>query len=249
MRSIALGAKNKIAPYGIPDLALQLGLLLFCYLGYQMVRGIADHSVANAFWHTGQIINLEQSLGVFVEPDIQSWARGQDVIISLANWMYLNSHYLVSGGAILWVYHRHRDRFSQVRNSFLCAMLLALLGYLLFPAAPPRLMPEWGFYDSVAQATGVDASSQSGSALINMYAAVPSMHFGFALLVGGWMYKLSKHQTVRYLWTLYPLLVLWVVIATANHFLFDALVGGLVAVTSAWLSAMLERQRTRSSTS
>jgi hypothetical protein len=146
--------------------------------------------------------------------------------------MYLNSHYLISGSALLWIYHHHREQFLLVRNSFLIAMILALVGYALFPTAPPRLMPEWGFADTVAQATGISASRQQSSALINLYAAVPSMHVCFALLVGGWMSSVVQIRLGRWAWRLYPMLVVWVVVVTGNHYLFDAVLGALVAIVS-----------------
>lgn len=235
--------QQKIAPHGWIDLLYQSGLLLGCYLGYQIVRGWADGSATQAFWNATQLIGVEQTLGIFIEPQIQAWARSEEWIIGGANWMYLNSHYLVSGGVLWWIYHRRRQQFSQVRNSFLIAMLIALLGYALLPTAPPRLMPEWGFSDTVAQATGVDAAQQQNSALLNMYAALPSMHVGFALLVGIWMNSFSRQRWSRAAWLCYPLLVSWVVVATANHYLIDIFLGGLVAALSLHLAGALQSKQ------
>ena len=101
----------------------------------------------------------------------------------------------------------------------------------MFPTAPPRFMPEWGFIDSVSDFTGVHVShaSASMSALFNPYAAVPSMHVAFALMIGWPLARLSRNSGGAVLWLLYPLLMAFVIVATANHFIVDALLGALTA--------------------
>ena len=111
-------------------------------------------------------------------------------------------------------------------------MGLALVGYLAYPTAPPRYMPEWGFTDTVAAFVG-DAAEQSANVLYNPFAAVPSMHVAFALMIGIPAIKLVKHRVLKVAWGLYPLLVTFVVVVTANHFWLDAALGALVAAISA----------------
>jgi hypothetical protein len=123
------------------------------------------------------------------------------------------------------------------------AMGIALVGYFVFPTAPPRFMPEWGFFDAVADFTGVHHDSVVIDSLFNPYAAVPSMHVCFALMVGGPLARLSRHRVTRVLWSLYPLLVTFVIVATANHFLTDAFLGALTAGLAAWAAAWLARAR------
>ena len=103
-------------------------------------------------------------------------------------------------------------------------------------------MPEWGFIDSVSDFTGVHVSHTSASmtALFNPYAAVPSMHVAFALMIGWPLARLARHRIVSVLWLLYPLLMAFVIVATANHFIFDAILGALTAGASAY-GAMLAR--------
>jgi membrane-associated phospholipid phosphatase len=113
--------------------------------------------------------------------------------------------------------------------------VFALVGYLVFPAAPPRFLPEWGFQDTVADLFGKGAS-ESASALYNPYAAMPSMHVAFALMVAVPSIQLTRHRWLKSLWAVYPLLVTFVVIATGNHFWLDAAVGVVVAGVSAVLA-------------
>jgi membrane-associated phospholipid phosphatase len=117
------------------------------------------------------------------------------------------------------------------------------VGYAVFPTAPPRYMPEWGFSDSVARFTGLTGSGSSADALYNPFAAVPSMHVGFALMLGLPMARMSRHWWAKALWSAYPALVTFVVVATANHWWFDAVTGAIVAGISALAALLFARWR------
>jgi membrane-associated phospholipid phosphatase len=106
-------------------------------------------------------------------------------------------------------------------------------------------MPEWGFIDTVADLTPVNVShtSASMSAFINPYAAVPSMHVAFALLIGWPLARLARRSPVRILWMLYPFVMTFVIVVTANHFIADALLGALTAGASAYGASWLARAR------
>ena len=128
---------------------------------------------------------------------------------------------------------------------FMIAMAIALVGYIVFPTAPPRFMPEWGFIDSVSDVTGVHVShaSATASALFNPYAAVPSMHVAFALMIGWPLARLVKPPALRVMWFLYPFLMAFVIVATANHFITDAFLGALTAGAAAYGARWLARAR------
>jgi membrane-associated phospholipid phosphatase len=151
----------------------------------------------------------------------------------------------VTVAALVYLYLRHNRNFYFVRNMFMIAMAIALVGYAVFPTAPPRFMPEWGFIDSVGDFTGVhvDHASASLSALTNLYAAVPSMHVAFALMIGWPLARLARWRIVSILWMLYPLLMTFVIVVTANHFIVDAVLGALTAGASAYGASWLARAR------
>jgi hypothetical protein len=162
--------------------------------------------------------------------------------MDIADWSYLNAHYIVTIGALLFIYLRRNDSFYFVRNMFMIAMALALIGYWLYPTAPPRLMPEWGFADAISQfVTGGTGFVDDGptKAFMNFYAAVPSMHMCFAVMIGGSMFRLVSWRPGKVAWALYPLLVTFVVVATANHYLTDVFLGALTAGVSALLAQRL----------
>lgn len=226
-------------PHGWRDLLLQLGLFFFVYEGYQLVRGIVDGKASLAYANAGRVVDLERALGTFVEPRLQKSVLDHPWLIDIANWMYVNSHFVVTTTFLVWLYLFRNQHFAFVRNMFMVAMGLALLGYALYPTAPPRLLPADGFTDTIASFTNLNQDGHAASLLINKYAAVPSMHCGFALMVAGTMIAIVRNRLGRVLWALYPLVVFAVVIVTGNHFWFDGLVGAFVAAVSALVAHRL----------
>jgi membrane-associated phospholipid phosphatase len=116
---------------------------------------------------------------------------------------------------------------------FLIAMGLALVGYVVYPTAPPRFMPEWGFTDTVADFVG-EKTANAANLLYNPFAAMPSMHVAFALMIAIPAIMLMKRRVLKLLWALYPPAVAFVVVVTANHWWIDGAFGVLVAALSAY---------------
>jgi membrane-associated phospholipid phosphatase len=222
-------------PRGPLDAARQWLLFAGAYYLYRIVRGIVDGHANIAYQHARDIVDLERDLHTFVEVDIQKWAIDHSFFIHVADWMYVNSHFLVTTTFLVWLYVARNHAYYFVRNMFLVSMLFALVGYLAFPAAPPRFLPEWGFQDTVADLFG-NGASESANVLYNPYAAVPSMHVAFALMIAVPAVQLVRPRPLKLLWSFYPLLVTFVVIATGNHFWIDAVLGAIVAGCSALLA-------------
>jgi hypothetical protein len=235
----------RLLPHGPLDVARQVLLFAAGYSLYRFVRGFADDpGVAElAFGNAREIIAAEQTLNVFVEPHIQAWAMSSGLLIDGLSWVYVNAQTSVTLGALVFIYLRRNESFYFVRNMMLVAMTLALIGYVVFPTAPPRFFPEWGFSDSVSDVTGVAPDSTTVDALFNPYAAIPSMHVAFALMIGWSLARLVRHPLVRAAWWAYPVLVTFVIVATANHFLVDAVLGAFVAGVSALAARELARTR------
>jgi membrane-associated phospholipid phosphatase len=235
----------RLLPHGWLDALRQVSLFGAAYLAYRLVRGLVEGHANAAFAHARELISLERTLHVFVEPSVQAWASGSHFVMVVSSWLYVNAQTSVTIAALLYLYLRHNRNFYFVRNMFMVAMAIALAGYAVFPTAPPRFMPEWGFVDTVADFTGVHVSHASASlnALTNLYAAVPSMHVAFALMIGGSLARLVRSRVLRVLWLLYPLLMVFVIVVTANHFIVDAILGALTAGVSAYAASWLARAR------
>ena len=219
-------------------------LLLFCgaYWLYRVVRGQVDGRTADAFENARHIVGTERSLGMFVEPAIHRWAEATGWVADAASWMYVNSHFTITTAALAFLYLRRNEHFYFVRNMFMVAMAIALVGYVAFPTAPPRFMPELGFHDSVAELTGVGA--QSSNLLVNPFAAVPSMHVAFALMLAGAMLRTTRRAWVRGLGCPSPPLVPSPGRAPAHHWWIDAFLGAATAAAAALAAqALLARAR------
>src|ERR1700709_1296173 len=147
----------RVLPHGWLDALRQVSLFGAAYLAYRLVRGIVEGNANAAFTHARDLISLERNLHLFVEPSIQTWASGSHLVMVAASWLYVNAQTSVTIGALLYLYMRHNASFYFVRNMFMIAMAIALVGYTVFPTAPPRFMPEWGFIDSVSDFTGAKA--------------------------------------------------------------------------------------------
>jgi PAP2 superfamily len=235
----------RFLPHGPVDLFRQIALFACAYYAYRIVRGWVDDpgGAAEAFDNARDLIDIERTLNVFVEPSVQTWAAASPAILDFASWMYINAQTTVTLGALAYLYLFHNRSFYFVRNMFMVAWILALIGYVVYPTAPPRFMPEWGFFDAVSEFTGVQHDSVTVNALFNPYAAVPSMHICFAIMISVPIARLARHRVTRVVWTLYPLLVLFVVVATGNHFVADAFLGAVTAVIAAAAAKLLARTR------
>jgi len=235
VRSKRTGRKHtlKWLPKGGADAILQLGIFVFADLCYETVRGIAESNEAIPFQNARSIMSTEKTLHFFVEQSVQSWAMGHRFIIDFANFMYVNSHFVITTSALVWLYLRHNDRFYFVRNMFVTAMGFALVGYLLLPTAPPRFFPELGFVDTIAYYVNVKHDSGLVALFFNPYAAVPSMHVAFALMIAVPSMLVVRRRIAKVLWAIYPLVVAFVVIVTGNHWMMDAVAGAVVAGASA----------------
>jgi membrane-associated phospholipid phosphatase len=233
--------ETRVLPHGWVDVLRQIGLFLGVYLLYQLVRGlVSTGNLYKPFGDAMKIIDLERALHVFVEPSIQAWTLGQHWLMDAADWAYLYSHYVVTAAALIFIYLRRNQSFYFVRNMFMIAMGIALIGYAVFPTAPPALMPEWGFTDAVSQFLGVPhVDSGAASAFVNVYAAVPSMHVCFAVMIGFSMALLTRRKAAKLAWCLYPLWITFVVVATGNHYFTDVFLGALTAGVSALLAKQL----------
>src|SRR5271166_240660 len=197
--------KGRLLPKGWLDVLRQVLLFGAVYLAYRLVRVLAEGDGTAAFAHARELISLERTLHVFVEPSVQAWASGSRLLMEVSSWLYVNAQTTVTVSGLVYLYLRHNRSFYFVRNMFMIAMAIALVGYTVFPTAPPRFMPEWGFIDSVSDLTSVHVSHVSGSmtALFNPYAAVPSMHVAFALMMGWSLARLVRNSGARILWLVY----------------------------------------------
>jgi hypothetical protein len=225
----------------LPRPALEALLLAGLYLGGELARGLARGGTAAAEAHAAAVVRLERHLHVFDEAAIQRAAHHVDGLSVLLGYAYVSLHLVVTVGVLAWVYARRRHAYDRLRNALAVASVLAVAGYALYPTAPPRLAGI-GIADTVSAATGVDLDSPLVSGLYNPYAAVPSMHIGFAVIVAVTLVRLARRPLWRVIGALYPVFVLFMIVATGNHFFFDAAAGAAVAGVAGAAALLLGRR-------
>ena len=205
---------------------------------YFFIRGGLPEPVPEAIARSTKIIHLEQALGIFVERDWQEPVLKNKIVMQIANGIYVWGHFPVIIATAVWLYWKNRERYGLYRTGLVLSGFLGLWGYAFFPAAPPRLMPsEWGFVDTIALIAKENYEMQPAP-FLNHYAAVPSLHFGWAMLVGIAIWQNSRNPLLRAFAVFMPAAMFRSIVVTANHFIFDMLVGAaivLVALAVSWL--------------
>jgi len=230
--SRALSAVSAWLPKGWGDAGRQLGILVGVDVIYELGRGLADSNRADAIHHGAQVIDFERNTHTLFEPALQKFFLPAQWTIEAANFLYLNAQFSVALGFLIWLYLFRNESYYFVRNMFVVAMCLALIGYVGFPTAPPRMFPGDGFIDTITKFSSVNHDSTIAKVFINPYAAVPSMHCAFALMIGTTGVLVCRHWWAKAFWALWPILIVWVVIVTANHYWVDWALGWLVALAA-----------------
>jgi membrane-associated phospholipid phosphatase len=216
-------------PRGWAHLALQFAIWIGFYLVYQVARGAADQSVERAFANGQWIIDFQRSLGSMLELPLQRLVEGSAFLIQATSYTYWLSQFAVIGVALLWVYFKAHDGFFRFRNTLILANLIGLVGYVTLPTAPPRMFPQAGFNDTLAQHAAVSHESSLVTFTSNPYAAMPSLHSCDALIVGLVMASVVRRPWAKALWLAWAPWVWFSVMATGNHFWLDIAAGILVA--------------------
>jgi membrane-associated phospholipid phosphatase len=215
------------------------------YAVYQVARGAADRSVVDAFHNGEWMLRTEQGLGALFEPAVQRVVDTSSLLVTLTSFTYWLSQFAVVGIALLWVYFRRHDRFAGFRNWLIAANLIGLVGYVFIPTAPPRMFPEWGFIDTLAQYSSVNHESGLIAWGSNPYAAMPSLHAMDAFVVGVVMFGLVRSWAAKALWLAWPAWVAFAVISTGNHYWLDVVAGIVIAVATGLTLRRVRRLRLR----
>ena len=225
-------AKSEFLPLGGGDALRQFLILFGCYVVYDLARALARGRDEVALANGRAVMNLEKALHVYVEPWIQAKVSHVGALVTFFNFFYINAHLTVMIGVLLWLYVKRNEYYLFCRNWFLLMNGLAVTAFALVPTAPPRLLPTSGMVDTMYLFSSSNLRGGTMGWLANPYAAVPSLHFGYALFASLVVYFLARGVWPRRLAVAYPFVVLLSIVGTGNHFLFDALGGALVAIAA-----------------
>jgi hypothetical protein len=229
----------------------QIGLVAAGEVSDDLLRGaIAEHDSATGIANAVRVINFEAVHGLWVEPAWQRFfeqthhllgmAFGWSQAVLVVNTIYTLGHVGVTFAFALWFYFWRHELFGFVRNIFFGANALALVGYEVYPMAPPRLTPAAHMIDTLYGFLGANGKMGGSQLGYDEFAAMPSLHMAWALIVGITLALTLRPLALRLLAPLYPVVMLVAVVVTANHYLMDA-VGAAMAVAMAAVLALALR--------
>ncbi|MEV8312826.1 phosphatase PAP2 family protein [Streptomyces sp. NPDC059900] len=222
-----------------PRLWFEILLIAVSYWTYSLVRNAVPEQKSQALRNADWIWQAEQHLGIAVEQSVNHAVNSVSWLIVGMNYYYATLHFVVTLGVLVWLFRKHPGRYAATRMVLFATTAVALLGYYLYPLAPPRLMNGHDFIDTVlVHQTWGSMASGDLKHMSNQYAAMPSMHIGWSLWCGLTIFALASAPWAKILGLLYPTATLIVIVATANHFWLDA-VGGMICLAFgfgvAWL--------------
>ncbi len=220
------------------------------YFAYSLVRNLfgsaavgPDIAVRNADW----IIDIEKAMGLYLEAEVQEIFIGANWFIQFWNLFYGAFHFLITFGALIWLYVKFPDDYRFWRRTGLIATGTALIGFAAFPLMPPRLLGDCGAYgacrpgetfvDTVIEVGGIWSFESSGwETISNQYAAMPSLHIGWALWCAWVLVPRLQSRIAKALAASYPALTMFAIVVTANHYWIDGLGGVVVVAVGYWAS-------------
>ena len=211
---------------GFKEILIFVSFLVF----YKISRFVAIGDESTAFANAYRVIEWEKQLGIFNEISVQRFFDDKESLIKFLNQIYLRVHVPSTVIFFVWLYHWHKNYYFYVRNAFMLANVITIFFFIGFPCAPPRMLNEVGFVDTLRDISNINIYKGKLSYLFNQFAAMPSMHFGTSLLLAMVIWYLSKNFIMRWGIWIYPPFVLLVIVATANHFYLDAVLGGLIVI-------------------
>ncbi len=221
----------------------EIVLVVSAFLVYFYIRGVVVGREGEAIARALDIIRLERHLGFYWELKMQSWILDHFWAIKVVNWVYFYGHMPLVILSAFWLYIWHRRAYKLSRNAFLASGAIGVVMYALWPVAPPRLIADAGFLDTMAVYDRVGYNAQETKAFVNPYAALPSLHFGWSLLLGVVVYRVTEYRTLKVFAVLWPVAMFFGIVMTANHFIVDAVAGAVVSFAGFGVALALERWR------
>jgi membrane-associated phospholipid phosphatase len=206
-------------------------------LVYGTVRELSQGSTRTALLNADRVLRLERSLGLAWEGTAQSFILGHDILIDLANWMYIWGHWPVIAVVAIALFAFRRDRYRLLRNAVIISALIGFAFFAVLPTAPPRLA-NVGLADTITNWSSSYRVLQPPK-FTNQYAAMPSLHFGWNLLVGIILFTATRSLVVRLFAVLMPAAMAFSVVATANHWVLDVVAGAAVVLVGLFIATRL----------
>jgi hypothetical protein len=223
----------------------QVLVVLAVYAVFEFIRARLAASPERAFANAVRILQWQQAMGINHELAIQRWSLQSDPLILASNYFYATTWLVLTFGTLIWLYCRHVDAYRWWRNTLGFMAVLGLIGFAAFPLMPPRLLDvlgdgqTYGFVDTLVEhPTFWTVDADASRTVSNPFAAMPSLHCAWAIWVAAAVCACVQSRVVRGVAIAYPIVTVYTVVATGNHYFLDA-VGGLLVFLFAALLARL----------
>jgi hypothetical protein len=237
---------------------LEAMIVAGAFLLYFGVRGAVVDRPETAYWNALDVIKAQRALGFFWEDQMNEWVSDKRLVAQVMNYFYFYLHFPIIIIFGIWLYYFRRERYTISRDMFLASGAIALVIYWLYPVAPPRELPGLAerfdpnapayiatFFDTMKAYMGYAYDTESTRAFVNPYAAMPSLHFGWDLILG--IAMMYAAWGTRWQWFVLPIAIflpisqIFSITLTANHFFLDAMAGGVVAMAGIAVAIALSR--------
>ena len=230
----------------------EVSIIIAAYFAYMLARRFLISDIeAVAFENARKLIDFERAIGIFQEAAWQAWMLEHlKAIVIMFNWAYIITFIPILLVTAAVLYAKDRTQYAYYRNVWLISFVLALVVFMVFPLAPPRFLPEHGFVDSIQRygPTWYGGSDMAKALYYNVYAAMPSLHFGWTVLFGVLYFRMGP-LSLKVVGVLYPTMTFLAITITGNHYIMDAVGGLAVAVASyasyealLWLIRLVRRR-------
>lgn len=211
------------------DVLREVAQVLLAFLLYNVGRVLATDDLGRADANAHGVLDAQQWLRLPAEASLQAWALSHEWLVDLANRYYVSVHFPLTIAVLVWLYRYRRPAYTWAKRALLLATGVALVFHVLVPVTPPRLLSSLGMVDTGhAGGMSIYQAPVLGS-ISNEYAAMPSLHVGWALLLAVVLVAACRTPW-RWLWFLHPLATLFVVVSTANHYWLDGLAGSALVL-------------------
>lgn len=240
------GSSSRLARWWHSKLGWRFGAELARMLGlfaiYKLVRLLAADEVGVAFDNARSVVEVEQFIGLFSEPTLQRWVLDNATTVRFLNGYYFIAHFAVTFAVFFFLYVARPQLYVVCRRVLIAMTAIGAFLHVLYPLAPPRMLPSLGFVDTGHLFGPSPYGADTSAGLANQFAAMPSLHFGWSVLIA-WALIIGLRSRWRYLAVVHPFLTLAAIILTANHYWLDAIVALVVFSVLVSVHSSLRRRR------
>ena len=221
-------------------------LVIVVDIVYETIRNFSSANPSRAYTNAERLIDWQRMVGLWHERQMQQWALDFTPLIVAANYFYGSVYICATIFALVFLYRRFPDDYALWRTTLLVGTLLGLIGFATFPLMPPRLLDSlggahYGFVDTLVRfPTFWSFDSEGMKSISNQFAAMPSLHCGWAMWGTAVFYPRVRSRWAKTLAVLYPIVTILVVIITGNHYWLDAVGGAVIFIAGYWIARSMQ---------